>query len=136
MKNKGFTLIELLAVIIILAIILIVAMPIMGNITNNARKQAFEKNSNTLASTASMEYRVNRYKEEKEYNIENGSFSGDSIDIKGDLPKTAKICVNKKGLVKMYSVSKNKKWCAKKDYNDDKVSIYSTKNIDCTISCN
>ena len=41
-KQKGFTLIELLAVIIILAVIALIATPIIINIIENARKKAFE----------------------------------------------------------------------------------------------
>ena len=40
MKKKGFTLIELLAVIVILAIIALIATPIILNMINNARKSA------------------------------------------------------------------------------------------------
>ena len=40
MKNKGFTLIELLAVIVILAIIALIATPIILSMINNARKSA------------------------------------------------------------------------------------------------
>ena len=40
MKNKGFTLIELLAVIVILAIIALIATPIILNMINDAKKSA------------------------------------------------------------------------------------------------
>ena len=40
MKKKGFTLIELLAVIIILAVIALIATPIVLNVVDNARKSA------------------------------------------------------------------------------------------------
>ena len=40
MKKKGFTLIELLAVIVILAIIALIATPIILSMINNARKSA------------------------------------------------------------------------------------------------
>ena len=40
MKKKGFTLIELLAVIIILAIIALIATPIILNVIDDARKSA------------------------------------------------------------------------------------------------
>ena len=44
-KNKGFTLIELLAVIVILAIIALIATPIVLNMINNARKKAAESSA-------------------------------------------------------------------------------------------
>ena len=41
MKNRGFTLIELLAVIIILAIIMLIAIPSVTNYINNSRKESY-----------------------------------------------------------------------------------------------
>ena len=43
MKNKGFTLIELLAVIVILAIIALIATPVILGIVNNAKSSANER---------------------------------------------------------------------------------------------
>ncbi len=54
MKNKGFTLIELLAVIVILAIIALIATPIILGIINDAREQA-KKRSAELVYTG-IEY--------------------------------------------------------------------------------
>ena len=44
-KKKGFTLIELLAVIVILAIIALIATPIVLNMIKNARKSAAKSSS-------------------------------------------------------------------------------------------
>ena len=59
MKNKGFTLIELLAVIVILAIIALIATPIILGIINDARKEA-KKRSAELAYSG-VEYAVTTY---------------------------------------------------------------------------
>ena len=45
MKNKGFTLIELLAVIVILAIIALIATPIVINMIGNSKESADERSS-------------------------------------------------------------------------------------------
>ena len=45
MKNKGFTLIELLAVIVILAIIALIATPIILGIINDARESAKKRSA-------------------------------------------------------------------------------------------
>ena len=59
MKNKGFTLIELLAVIVILAIIALIATPIILGIINDAREEAKQRSAE-LAYTG-VEYAVTTY---------------------------------------------------------------------------
>ena len=51
MKKKGFTLIELLAVIIILAIIALIATPIILNVIDDARKSAGLSESEMIMSS-------------------------------------------------------------------------------------
>lgn len=43
--KKGFTLIELLAVIIILSIVAVIAIPIIGDVINTGRESALEKST-------------------------------------------------------------------------------------------
>ena len=50
MKKKGFTLIELLAVIIILAIIALIATPIILNVIDDARKSAGKSEASMILS--------------------------------------------------------------------------------------
>ena len=62
LQNKGFTLIELLAVIIILGILMIIAVPAISNYINNSRKSAYITTaSNYIAnvrnSVNSLEYK-------------------------------------------------------------------------------
>ena len=56
MNKKGFTLIELLAVIVILAIILLIAMPIVLNVIQEARRGAFQSTSQGMVKTAETEF--------------------------------------------------------------------------------
>ena len=49
--KKGFTLIELLAVIVILAIIALIATPIILGIINDARKESNERSAELYASS-------------------------------------------------------------------------------------
>lgn len=50
MKKNGFTLIELLAVIIVLAIVALIATPIVLNVVEDAKKSAAESEANLVFS--------------------------------------------------------------------------------------
>lgn len=56
MKNKGFTLIELLAVIVILAIIALIATPIVLGIIEDARKSANDRTAELIKSGVQNAY--------------------------------------------------------------------------------
>ena len=57
MKNKkGFTLVELLAVIVILAVLVLLAVPSVIKMMDNSKKNAFEVEANSLASSAKLAY--------------------------------------------------------------------------------
>ena len=55
-KKKGFTLIELLAVIVILAIIALIATPIVLNLINTARKGAFARSAEGVLKASKLYY--------------------------------------------------------------------------------
>ena len=52
MNNKGFTLIELLAVIVILAVLILLAMPQVMNLMEDARKNAFKTETQSILKSA------------------------------------------------------------------------------------
>ncbi len=62
MKNKGFTLIELLAVIVILAIIALIATPIILGIINDAREQAKKRSAELVYTGVEYAYTEALYK--------------------------------------------------------------------------
>jgi len=57
-KRNGFTLVELLAVIVILAIILVIAVPQIMNTIENARLGAFRSTAKLIATSAEKEFLV------------------------------------------------------------------------------
>ena len=81
MKNKGFTLIELLAVIVILAIIALIATPIILGIINDAREQAKKRSAELVYTGVQYAYT------EALYSGANGSIVTTPTlnDIKGKL---------------------------------------------------
>ena len=55
-RNKGFTLVELLAVIVVLALIMIIAVPAIMNVMEDARKQSFYIYANNVYQKAINKY--------------------------------------------------------------------------------
>ena len=55
-KRKGFTLIELLAVIVILAIIALIATPVVLSMIERARKGAFTRSAEGVLNAAKLFY--------------------------------------------------------------------------------
>ena len=80
-KNKGFTLVELLAVIVILALIALIATPIILNVINDAKKQA-AKDSAYGYMDAVEKYIVSSELEDK--SIKDGTYSVEELNKKID----------------------------------------------------
>ena len=113
MKNKkGFTLIELLAVIIILAVIALIATPIVLNVIDNARKSANKDSAYGLLDSAKLYYMEGLLDESK-------SLSGnliDKINVSGRKPDSGTVYINNKGEIALSVVYD--KVCFTKNYED------------------
>ena len=113
MKNKkGFTLIELLAVIIILAVIALIATPIVLNVVDNARKSANKDSAYGLLDSAKLYYMESLFDESK-------SLSGnliDKINVSGRKPDSGTVYINNKGETALAVVYD--KTCFIKNYSD------------------
>ena len=95
MKNKGFTLIELLAVILILGIIALIAIPTVNNILKESRQGAFNASMQNIIKAAEEKCLTESMKGNsvRQFIFTNGKVSP-SLDIKGDLPKSGIINLN------------------------------------------
>ena len=114
MKRKGFTLIELLAVIVVLAIIALIATPIVMNTIKNTKKGAAERSADSYikqVETAVAEERLNKNEVlEGEYQItsdgnlcrdKSASCSDDNkikIEMSGTKPTSGKIKITNGGV--------------------------------------
>ena len=56
LNKKGFTLVELLAVIVILSVLMLIALPSVINIMNKARDDAFKDEALSFISAAETQY--------------------------------------------------------------------------------
>ncbi len=104
MNKKGFTLIELLAVIVILAIILLIAMPIVLDVINEARRGAFDSSAMGIVKTAENEYMRSTLEgatDEVFYTWTEGTVSPD-LDYSGQGPQSGVVHVNSEGYISMY----------------------------------
>ena len=104
-KNKGFTLVELLAVIVILALIALIATPIILNVINDAKKQA-AKDSAYGYMDAVEKYIVSSELEGK--SIKDGTYRVEDLNnmgvsVKGSIPDNGNIEIKNKE-VKRYDI--------------------------------
>ena len=110
MKKKGFTLIELLAVIVILALIALIATPLVLKYIEKSRKESkvdsaysFVRNLETEIANFSIKNNGKKYNgqptDKGYYELE--SFNDSEIDttVKGDKPNSIKVCLSSLGQV-------------------------------------
>ena len=130
-KEKGFTLIELLAVIVILAIIALIATPIVLNIIKTSRKGAFARSAEGVLQASKIYYASSLMEEvtpkEQEFTCDNKTCVTESnikLDVDGSMGE---------GNVKITSDGKisfelgNGTYCAEKEEDSDKITITEKK---------
>ena len=126
-RNKGFTLVELLAVIVILALIALIATPIILNVINDAKKQA-AKDSAYGYMDAVEKYIVSSELEDKSikdrtYSVEELNNMG--VSVKGSTPDNGNIEI-KEGAVKNYNLGIDGYYITK----DEVKKVSTTKKIE------
>ena len=96
MKKNAFTLIELLAVILILGIIALIAIPTVTNIIKESKRGAFKASVQNIIGAVETECQLEQMRGEElttSYTFTNGSIDND-LNIKGDLPQSGTITVD------------------------------------------
>jgi|GEM_PF-1953251 len=123
--KKGFTLIELLSVIVILAIIALIATPVILGVIETAKKGSFKNSSYGIVQAAEYDCVDSKIKNNElvsSYAISNGTLpNGVKLSIKGKLPDEGTVQVNNSCQVSL--AVHNDKWCATKSYEESKITI-------------
>ena len=101
--KKGFTLIELLAVIVVLAIIALIASPIIINIIDNAKKKVAIDSAYGYIEAVELQIGLDELEEEKNYSekmiISDNPFL-DSLKIKGKKPDSGMLTIDENNVIK------------------------------------
>ena len=129
--NRGFTLIELLAVIVVLSVILVIAIPKIGNVMDETRKRSLQQSAESLLRKA-KEVSMMQNEEEIVYTIENGAFSGEILKISGTLPNAGNIKINEDGTTEI--AVHDDKYCALKSKKDDNVYVFDYDGYECRVT--
>ena len=109
MKKRGFTLIELLAVIVVLAIIALIATPIVMNVIGNVQKGAAERSAEryvaAVETAIATDMLTNERIKDGIYKVdENGNLTSEgkvvlNVAVNGDIPKAESTVEIKNGQV-------------------------------------
>ena len=123
--KKGFTLIELLAVIVILAIIALIATPIIVGVINDAKKNAFTDTAYGVAEAAKLYYAGQ---------FDNDSFAGktfdftgntDELKLSGKKPSSGTLQIDKNG--NSFLAISDGTYCAVKNSGQSNINVFKGK---------
>ena len=94
MNKKGFTLIELLAVIVVLAVIALIATPMVLNTIEDARKGAAVSSAYAYISAVETKIASEMIKNPVGYTVPSTITETFSVDLKGEKPTSVSLTVS------------------------------------------
>lgn len=134
MKKNGFTLIELLAVILILGIIALIAIPTVTSIIEDAKKQSYTRSAEGLLSSIENKISIELLKGNssyKAYNFDDNKLLNGELDINGTMPKKGQVRVNGDGEILMAIVYDN--YCLTKKFDNSEILITKLNDSKCSL---
>jgi len=130
-KEKGFTLVELIAVIILLGIIALIAIPTVNELLKEARMSAFEDTAYGLVRAGTLYYQKQELRDEVTSNITFTFPEATGLEVSGKKPSSGTMVVDIDGNVSL-AVS-NGRYCARKEFKDSEITL-DTDIDNCTIT--
>ncbi len=132
-KNKGFTLIELLAVIVILAVIALIATPIVLSILTKVRKSAFQDSAYGIMEAAKSYFADSILEEnnpvDQVFSFEEGVTN--ELSYSGSKPKGGILTLSKSGEIGL--AIHNNEWCAIKGKTENNIRLIKYEKETCKI---
>lgn len=137
MNRKGFTLVELLAVIAIIAIIALITTPIVLNVIQTSKENAFKDTAHGLVVAAGT-YQAEKQalNEDTTLFINYQTSSDEEKDVlktKGVLPDAGELSIDNNGKVTLALWSDDAHVCVVKDANEKEIVV--NENITDASSC-
>lgn len=137
MNKKGFTLVELLAVLFIIAIIALITTPIILNVFQNAKENAFIDTAHGLVVSAGTYQAEKQALNEDETLYINYKTSTEDekavLKTSGTLPDAGEFEINSDGKVTLALWSDDAKVCVVKKANEKEIKV--DKSITSSDSC-
>lgn len=138
MKKSGFTLIELLAVILILGIIVLIAIPTVSKIMTQAKKSAFEVTAHTIIDAAAVRYTkdiLNGAENSMTYTYVDGVQVSDpsinKLNYAGKNPDYGFVMIREDGEIAI--AIHDGTYCAEKKIGDDIVILTNKNKENCNL---
>ena len=137
LNKNGFTLVELLSVIVIIAIIALITTPIVLNVVQSSRENAFKDTAHGLVLAAGT-YQAEQQALNRDTTLTiNYATSSDSeknlLKTKGTLPDAGELSIDEKGKVTLALWSNDARVCVVKKADAKEVTI--NENINDAASC-
>lgn len=134
LSKKGFTLIELLAVILILGVISLIAIPTIGSIIDDAKAQSYIRSAEGLLQSVDNKSSISILKglnSIESYNFKNKKLLNNKLDIKGQLPNEGKVRVRADREVALAVIYDN--YCLTKSFNGEGIEYRKLDENGCNL---
>lgn len=141
MNKKGFTLVELLAVMVVVTVILLIAIPLAEKSISKARLQSYNTSANNYIKSIEKQVAID-YANGKDKTLKSGRYTIDrstyykdeydiyDLDVKGDTPTGGSICLNDDGKIVRYSLIFDDKYVVTKTEKDKEAKVKKASQTD------